>query len=1121
MAMALSEKTNRRARRLAVERLESRALLAAYHDLVGLSTLRNDPLFAGIDGSGVSVAVIDSGLDRTHPLLSPNYRGGADLVSGGGDPRPILGGTGDGAHGTHVAGIIAATDPNISVAPAAGLIGLQVFTPVPGGRATAEVRDIQEALQWVLTNHRQFNIVAVNMSLGAGFYTSASAVSSTLYTDAIRRLEAAGVTVVAAAGNSYGSVTDPVTGRAVSTQFQNAAAPGILSTLVVGAVWETNEGANFGPWPANTIDVQTAADRVTSFSQRPPVAAGNAIFAPGAAIRSTIPGNRQADFSGTSMASPIVAGAVALLQEAALQFGGRLLAPAEVRDILRQTADTIRDGDNEQDALFRGDLNGNQRIDANELAALTHTNADYPRINVHNAVRRVRDMFSAIGGTSSDPNGTLAGAILGPAIDGSPLAPLAGIIGVDGQGTNVGGSDVDMIRLPVLAGGRLILELVTDTSQPADFDSMLRLFNSQGTEIAFNDNAGAASGFSRIEMSVTAGTYYVGISGAPNRSYSPNVAGSGVAAAQGRYRLNLSLSNSDPNGLFAGAVTTDIGSDREPNRFNGFLGADFGQAVTTSDVDLFAIHVPDNGILFLDVDTPFNGTVVDPVADTYLRLFDTAGVELTASDDQRSFNANLQFTEFADFVYPTLVFEHPTNRSTFQGHTTDSFIAASVSRGQTFYVGISDVCNQSYNPTSLAGRSACGLGGLYDFTVTFVNNDLNGSIDDALAPSVVPLPSGIRPGLIGADGDQQSGELRDVGDRDVDFIEIVSSSAGILEIDVDSYALVGNTDPVDTTILLFDGQGQRLAMFEDGPGAGVDPIMRAEIAAATTYYLALAGAGNDNFDPFLLGSGTPGDVGFYQFRTSLLSLTQRTALADDVASNPGVTSLGLGATTSGFLGHDGNFLRGAADVDLYRFAPNVSGMVEIATATVTEGSADTVLRVFNSTGAELVFNDDALAATTNSRVTLSVTAGQIYYIGVTGHSDSPRGYDPITGSGAVAGSQGPYTLRLSSADLAGDANRDRRVDARDLAILTANFGRRSGANWEQGDFNLDGKVTLADLSLLRRNYGTTAASPSADSIRDSDPSRSLSEKRVLRASRSSKRLGDIKQACATACLRAD
>src|SRR4051812_5910183 len=120
------------------ELLELRQLLsAAAFDLIGVTALRHDPNFADIDGRGVSVAVIDTGLDKTHPLLAPNYVAGADIVNGGSNPTPTN------PHGTHVAGIIGAR-PDASrnfdggVAPGVGLIGLQVFQKTSGGEVLAD-----------------------------------------------------------------------------------------------------------------------------------------------------------------------------------------------------------------------------------------------------------------------------------------------------------------------------------------------------------------------------------------------------------------------------------------------------------------------------------------------------------------------------------------------------------------------------------------------------------------------------------------------------------------------------------------------------------------------------------------------------------------------------------------------------------------------------------------------------------------------------------------------------------------------------------------------------------------------------------------------------------------------
>ncbi|MDB9381780.1 S8 family serine peptidase, partial [Nodularia spumigena CS-584] len=202
-------------------------------NLIGLTQLRNDSRFVGIDGSGMAVAVIDTGLDGTHSLLNSNYVAGRDFVYGDNDPEDIDG------HGTHVAGTVGAADPRYGVAPDVKLIGLKVFGNNGGG---ARSTDIQAALQWVIDNKELYNIVAVNMSLGAGFYTSVSEAAGDIIIDEVRRLEELGVVVVSATGNSF-----------KNNEYQNMAAPAIFSTLAVGAVWQDGINRDFR-WRSGGID---------------------------------------------------------------------------------------------------------------------------------------------------------------------------------------------------------------------------------------------------------------------------------------------------------------------------------------------------------------------------------------------------------------------------------------------------------------------------------------------------------------------------------------------------------------------------------------------------------------------------------------------------------------------------------------------------------------------------------------------------------------------------------------------------------------------------------------------------------------------------------------------------
>jgi subtilisin len=262
----------------------------------------------GYDGTGTTIAVIDTGIAASHPFLagkvvneacfSSTVEGvsrttcpdGSDQQIGPGAAAPCS--LGVCIHGTHVAGIAAgngapAGQPFSGVARGARLMSVQVFSeivdPVSCGFAPpcagAFTSDLIAGLERVYAVAASLNVVVVNMSLGGG--TFAAPCDSQPYKPAIDNLRSIGVASVIAAGND-GS------GKALS-------APGCISSAIsVGAVDKSNQ--------------------VSHFSN---VAAFLSLFAPGESINSAVPGNGFAVYSGTSMAAPHVAGTWAILRQAA------------------------------------------------------------------------------------------------------------------------------------------------------------------------------------------------------------------------------------------------------------------------------------------------------------------------------------------------------------------------------------------------------------------------------------------------------------------------------------------------------------------------------------------------------------------------------------------------------------------------------------------------------------------------------------------------------------------------------------------------------------------------------------------------------------------------------------
>jgi len=241
---------------------------------------------SGNNGEGIKIAIIDTGIDRDHPDLDDNIMGGVNFVSipSWKTPDPNKWDD-DNGHGTHVAGIIAAEDNNtgvVGVAPGADLYALKVLDRTGSGY----VSDVVAAIQWATVNEIQ----VINMSLGGG-------ASLTLEAACLLAYYQDGLILVAAAGNG-GSVIYP------------AAYPSVI------AVSATDEGDNLADFSSTGIEVELAA--------------------PGVDIYSTYKGGGYTTMSGTSMASPHVAGTAALVWSANPGWSNDA-----VRTQLQDTADDL------------------------------------------------------------------------------------------------------------------------------------------------------------------------------------------------------------------------------------------------------------------------------------------------------------------------------------------------------------------------------------------------------------------------------------------------------------------------------------------------------------------------------------------------------------------------------------------------------------------------------------------------------------------------------------------------------------------------------------------------------------------------------------------------------------
>ena len=221
---------------------------------------------AGLTGSGVKVGIMDGGIDYTHPDL--NVVGGYDFTTGSSAASAYNDNVAScGGHGTHVAGTVGAKQNGvgvIGVAPAVSLYALKVFQDI-GGSCLAWESDQIAALNWAAAN----GVRVVNISIGNSGYNQ-------VYQNAVTNAIAAGVTIVASAGNGSGG---PIV-------FPGA----YVGVIAVGALDQGNTPAYY----------ESVGSQMW-------------IAAPGTNILSTLPGGGTGTKSGTSMAAPHVVGVAALL----------------------------------------------------------------------------------------------------------------------------------------------------------------------------------------------------------------------------------------------------------------------------------------------------------------------------------------------------------------------------------------------------------------------------------------------------------------------------------------------------------------------------------------------------------------------------------------------------------------------------------------------------------------------------------------------------------------------------------------------------------------------------------------------------------------------------------------
>ncbi len=592
--------------------------------------------------------------------------------------------------------------------------------------------------------------------------------------------------------------------------------------------------------------------------------------------------------------------------------------------------------------------------------------------------------------------------------------------------------DVNMVAFSVTTGQIVDFDIDTALNGPGGLGSYIRLFNAQGQQLAFNNDA-AAPGENTVGFDaylrytfLTAGTYYVGVSNLNNVQYD-SITGNGDTAGGfnsiGSYQLILQTApalTSDPNDTISEA--TSLGTiSTTPTTVSAVISPD-------TDVNMVSFNVSAGQVVDFDIDTTLNGS---GGLGSYIRLFDAQGAQLSFNDDG---------------VAPG------ESRLGFDAYMRYTFATAG-----TYYLGVSNVNNVNYNAVTGDGDTSGGLNtvGSYQLILQALPIDTNDSIAEAS-----------QLGVVSANPITVSASL--VTDIDVNMVAFSVSTGQVVDFDVDT-ALNG-PGGLGSYSRLFNAQGQQLAFNNDAaaPGEntlGFDAYLRYTFVTSGTYYLGVSNSNNVQYDPITGNGDTAGgfnSIGSYQ----LILQTAPAASSDPNDAISEATSLGAITTTPTTVSAS---ISPNTDVNMVGFNVSAGQVVDfdIDTELNGPGGLGSYIRLFSAQGAELAFNNDAAAPDENTTgldayLRYTFVAGGTYYLGVSNSNNTQ--YDPVTGNGDTAGganATGSYQLILQTpSNVIADPN-DTISEASLLGSITLTPSTVNAAISPATDVNMVGFTVIA------------------------------------------------------------
>ena len=569
-------------------------------------------------------------------------------------------------------------------------------------------------------------------------------------------------------------------------------------------------------------------------------------------------------------------------------------------------------------------------------------------------------------------------------------------------------SDADIFKVELAEGEGLKLRVNAKTID-SKLDSYLRIFDEEGNEVAFDDNSLNNPGENPTDITTdstidfvppTPGEYFIGVSSAGNFDYdvvngdtnlnlSPN-----NGFSTGDYQLQANIvevvPDEDIDNTIAEAIDSEINSSGERK------GVIAGTIDPELDVDVFQIQLDEGDGVYLDLDA----AVLDSELNSFLRVFDSEGNELTFDDnDDANFTGDLGL---------------------------DSAIAFAPSTPGEYFIGVSasgnfdyDVVNGRTNFSSNVTSPFSTIGD-YELKIDIANiiadEDTDNTISEAIESNI--SSTGETSAILTETIDTAS---------DIDLYKFQLDAGEGIRLDINA---ASQESDLDSYLRLFDFEGNELAFDDDddrniaADDTTADSLLNFVADTSGEYYLGVSSEGNATYDP-ISGSNNFSNTTGFSTGDYELSLAISPVIADEdpdntisEAVNTGITPTGERSTTID------NVIASTSDVDIYQFKLNQGDTITLdIDAAIQDSDLDSVLRLFDSSGNEIVNNDDGVAddetSSTDSLIDFTAEIDGEYYVGVSSFANFE--YDPINGStnfsNDLGTSFGDYDLTISIAEI--------------------------------------------------------------------------------------------------------